>query len=101
MVGILPKEGLVPADVATRVTDRIVGHLQPAMPLEQITSTTALSELGADSLDAIEIVMLLEDDFSIEITDEAMDRIVTLGGAAQVVTEALAAFGRPVAAGSA
>ncbi len=101
MVGILPKEGLVLHDVSTRVTDRIVGFLQPDLPRDQITATTSISDLGADSLDTVEIVMLLEDEWTIEITDEAMDRIVTLGDAAKVVTEALAAVGRPVAAGRA
>lgn len=112
MVGILPKEGIAPLqpltreEVDTRVRDRIVGHLQGFVttdidPATIGPQTSIIMDLGADSLDMVEIVMLLEEDWSIEITDDAMDRVITLGDAAQVVAEALVAAGRDIAAGRA
>ena len=37
------------------------------------------SDLGADSLDAVEVIMALEDEFGIEISDDAMLTIKTVG----------------------
>ena len=38
-----------------------------------------LKELGADSLDAIELVMALEDEFDVEISDTEGDKLKTVG----------------------
>ena len=37
------------------------------------------SDLGADSLDAVEVIMALEDEFGIEISDDAAQAIKTVG----------------------
>ena len=42
-------------------------------------STNIASDLGADSLDLVEILMSLEDEFKISIPDEAIPGIVTVG----------------------
>ena len=41
--------------------------------------TNILEDLGADSLDVVDILMSLEDEFEIEIPDEAIDKIKTVG----------------------
>ncbi|MEB3251329.1 MAG: acyl carrier protein, partial [Cyanobacteriota bacterium] len=39
------------------------------------------NDLGADSLDTVELVMALEEEFGIEIPDEAAEKIITVGDA--------------------
>ena len=47
--------------------------------VDSITADTALEDLGADSLDLVELVMTLEDEFNIQIEDDAMDSLKTVG----------------------
>jgi acyl carrier protein len=55
---------------------------------EQITSEAELiGDLDADSLDTIEVVMTLEEEFGIEITDEIAESIRTVGDAINAVTQ--------------
>jgi acyl carrier protein len=50
--------------------------------LTQITDEAKfIDDLGADSLDVVELIMTLEDEFDIEITDEQAEKIVTVGNA--------------------
>ncbi|MDY5098144.1 acyl carrier protein [Clostridium sp.] len=44
-----------------------------------ITADTTLEDLGADSLDVVEVIMALEDEFDIEISDEIAENISTVG----------------------
>ena len=44
-----------------------------------ITMDTTLEDLGADSLDVVEVIMALEDEFDIEISDEVAENISTVG----------------------
>ncbi len=47
---------------------------------DKITEETTLQEdLGADSLDVVEIIMSIEDEFQIEIPDEDAENIKTVG----------------------
>lgn len=50
-----------------------------------ISEEANLTSLGADSLDRVEIVMKLEEDFSVEIDDDAADKILTVGQAIDYV----------------
>jgi len=45
------------------------------------------NDLGADSLDTVELVMALEEAFDIEITDEAAEGIATVGDAVKFIEE--------------
>lgn len=45
----------------------------------EINSATSLEELGADSLDVIEIIFGIEREFNIDISDEDADNLRTLG----------------------
>jgi acyl carrier protein len=50
--------------------------------LNQVTDDAKfIDDLGADSLDVVELIMALEDEFDIEITDEQAEKIVTVGNA--------------------
>jgi acyl carrier protein len=44
-----------------------------------------IDDLGADSLDIVELVMALEEDFDIEIPDEDAEKIVTVGDAVEYI----------------
>ena len=47
------------------------------------------SDLNADSLDTVELVMALEEEFDIEIPDEAAEQITTVGAAVEHIAEKL------------
>lgn len=46
-----------------------------------------VDDLGADSLDTVELVMALEEEFSIEIPDEDAEKIVSVGDAIKYINE--------------
>lgn len=62
---------------ADQVTELLRAHL--GVERSAITVTSTLVDLGADSLDAVEIVIGLEDEFSIEIPDEDAEPWKTVG----------------------
>lgn len=73
-------------DVAQRVKEIMVEKL--AVYLESVTPETNIKEeLGADSLDVIELVMAFEDEFKITIPDEAAESIVTVQQAIDMVVD--------------
>ena len=56
---------------------------------EEITlETTFVDDLGADSLDVFQIIMGLEEEFDIEIANEAAEKIVTVGDAVDQIKNA-------------
>ena len=48
-----------------------------------------IDDLGADSLDTVEVVMALEEEFGIEIPDEDAEKITTVGDAIKYIEEKL------------
>ena len=57
---------------------------------EQVTLNASLSDdLGADSLDIFQIIMGIEEEFDIEIPQEAAENIVTVGDAVEQIKNAL------------
>ena len=56
--------------------------------VNELTDTTNIEEdLGADSVEVIDLLMSLEDEFQIEIPDEAIDEIRTIGDLAAYIEE--------------
>ncbi len=51
----------------------------------KITLETTFDELDADSLDVVELIMALEDEFDIEIPDEDAEKIKTVGDAVEYI----------------
>ena len=48
-----------------------------------------VNDLGLDSLDVVEIVMALEDEFGIEISDEEAEKVFTVEDAVEFISKAL------------
>jgi acyl carrier protein len=68
------------ADLETRVKEIIVEQLG-VDPAEVVAGSSFVNDLGADSLDTVELVMAFEEKFGIEIPDEEAERIQTVGNA--------------------
>jgi acyl carrier protein len=55
---------------------------------DEVTTTASFVEdLGADSLDQVELIMAFEEEFDIEIPDEDAEKITTVGDAVQYIEE--------------
>jgi acyl carrier protein len=73
-------------DVAQKVKDIIVEQL--GVDAAQVTETAKfIDDLSADSLDTMELVMALEEEFSIEIPDEDAEKIVAVGDAVNYIKD--------------
>ena len=65
------------SDTAERVRGIIVEHL--GVDEEKVTDTASfIDDLGADSLDTVELVMAFEEEFGCEIPDDAAEKILTV-----------------------
>ncbi|MEM9145788.1 MAG: acyl carrier protein [Pseudomonadota bacterium] len=74
------------SDIADRIKKIVVEHLD--VEEEKITDTASfIDDLGADSLDTVELVMAFEEEFGIEIPDDAAESIQTFGDAVKFITE--------------
>lgn len=68
------------SSVADRVREIIAEQLM--VDLEEVTDEASfVDDLGADSLDTVELIMEFEDEFGIEIADEDAEKIQTVGEA--------------------
>ena len=53
---------------------------------EVTTNASFVDDLGADSLDTVELVMALEEEFGVNVEEEELEDITTIGGAYQLIT---------------
>ena len=68
------------ASVAERIKQIVAEQL--GVEEDQVTTTASfMDDLGADSLDTVELVMALEEEFDIEISDEDAEKIQTVQNA--------------------
>ena len=75
------------SDVADRVKKIVVEHLN--VEAEKVTENASfIDDLGADSLDTVELVMAFEEEFGVEIPDDAAESIVTVGDAVKFIEKA-------------
>ena len=71
-------------DIGERVKKIVVEHLG-VEPDKVTDSASFIDDLGADSLDTVELVMAFEEEFGIEIPDDAAESIVTVGDAVKYI----------------
>jgi acyl carrier protein len=70
--------------IEQRVT-RIVCNQMGTSPEKVTPETSFVNDLGADSLDTVELVMELEDEFEVSIPDEDAEKIQTVGAAIEYI----------------
>jgi len=80
------KEGKSTATVDERVK-KIIGEQLGVEEDEVTPEASFVEDLGADSLDTVELVMALEEEFGIEIPDEDAEKILTVGKALDYIKE--------------
>ncbi|MFS8572940.1 MAG: acyl carrier protein [Clostridia bacterium] len=75
-------------DVLDRVKELVVEQL--GVDAEEVTEDASfVDDLGADSLDIVELVMAFEEEFDLEIPDEDAEKIRTVGDAVRYIKEKL------------
>ena len=73
-------------ETSEKVKSIIVEQL--GVPAEDVTEGASfIEDLGADSLDIVELVMALEEEYDIEISDEDAEKIQTVGDAVNYISE--------------
>ena len=78
------------SDTAERVKKIVVEHL--GVEADKVTeSANFIDDLGADSLDTVELVMAFAEEFNVEIPDDAAETIVTVGDAIKFLDKSAAA----------
>jgi acyl carrier protein len=78
------------SDVAERVKKIVVEHLGVDAD-KVVENANFIDDLGADSLDTVELVMAFEEEFGVEIPDDQAETIVTVGDAIKFLEKAAAA----------
>ena len=74
------------SDTAERVKKIVVEHL--GVEADKVTEDASfIDDLGADSLDTVELVMAFEEEFGVEIPDEAAEKITTVKDAINYINE--------------
>jgi acyl carrier protein len=73
-------------DTADRVKKIVVEHL--GVEADKVTEEASfIDDLGADSLDIVELVMAFEEEFSVEIPDDAAEKITTVRDAIDYIEQ--------------
>ncbi len=75
------------SDIADRVRAIVVEHLGVEEG-KVVESASFIGDLGADSLDTVELVMAFEEEFEIDIKDEDAESINSFGDAVNFITKA-------------
>ena len=77
------------SEIAESIKKIVVEHLD--VDAEKVTEDASfIDDLGADSLDNVELVMAFEEEFDVEIPDDAAETIQTVGDAIKFVEKAKA-----------
>ena len=74
------------SDIAERVKKIVVEHL--GVDADKVSEGSSfINDLGADSLDTVELVMAFEEEFGVEIPDDAAEKITTVKDAITYIDE--------------
>jgi acyl carrier protein len=77
------------AGIAEKIKSVIAEQLG-VKPEEVTDQAKFVDDLGADSLDTVELVMALEEEYGVEIPDEDAEKLATVGDAIKYIEEKLA-----------
>ena len=72
--------------VEEKVKDIIVEQLG-VNPEQVVSSASFIEDLGADSLDTVELVMAFEEEFNVEVPDEDAEKLQTVGDVVKYIEE--------------
>ncbi len=76
------------SEVGDKIKKIIVDHL--GVDAEKVTDEASfIDDLGADSLDTVELVMAFEEEFGAEISDSEAEKILTVGDAIKFVENSI------------
>ena len=84
---ILGKEVVIAMATVEERVKKIIAEQLGVEEDEVTPEASFVEDLGADSLDTVELVMALEEEFSIEIPDEDAEKILTVGKALDYIKE--------------
>lgn len=76
------------ADLVERIKKIICEQLDVAEE-DVVLNASFVDDLGADSLDQVELIMAMEEEFNVSITDEDAEKIVTVQNAIDYIRKAL------------
>lgn len=73
-------------EILEKIKDVVADKLD-ADPADVTEESRFMDDLGADSLDVVELIMGLEDEFGVEISDDAAENIRTVGDAVRFIAD--------------
>jgi acyl carrier protein len=73
-------------EILARVTKVVIEKLE-AEPDKVKPEADFANDLGADSLDLVELIMALEEEFNIEVSDEAAEQLNTVGAVVEHISK--------------
>lgn len=86
LIKLTKDKGRAMSDIAERVKKIVVEHL--GVDEGKVSEGASfIDDLGADSLDTVELVMAFEEEFSVEIPDDAAEKIQTVGDAISFIKQ--------------
>ncbi len=71
--------------ILERIKELLVEQLN--LEYEQLQSDTLFDEIGVDSIDIVELVMALEAELGVQMPDDQLERVATLGDLARLAEE--------------
>ncbi len=72
-------------DVFGKIKEIVVDQL--GVDADEVAMDTSFEDLEMDSLDIVELIMAMEEEFGLEISDEEAEKLTTVGAAAEYIQE--------------
>lgn len=74
-------------DNYSKLKDILLDKLHGVKDEQLVREATFTKDLGADSIDLVEVIMAVEEAFEIEISDDEIENIITVGDALRILEE--------------